>query len=185
MRIVCWSPTWSPDHSGIGLEQVTLMPDSADSTLLAFNEDGTPLRITYHLHWNEVGRLLRADLQSRSGTQSGALALRSDGHGNWQDAGGTPLRDLDGCIDIDIWPTPFTNSFPIWRSALEIGERREFLMAWVSGPDLTVEAKPQAYTRLQDYLYLFESLDGSGFKAELPVDEAGLVLDYPELFRRV
>ncbi len=58
-------------------------------------------------------------------------------------------------------------------------------MAWVSAPDLEVVAKPQAYTRLEDRLYLFESLDGTGFKAMLPVDEDGLVTEYPELFRRV
>jgi hypothetical protein len=34
-------------------------------------------------------------------------------------------------------------------------------------------------------LYLFENLDGSGFAAELPVDEDGVVPDYPDLFRRV
>jgi uncharacterized protein len=34
-------------------------------------------------------------------------------------------------------------------------------------------------------LYLFENLDGSDFKAELPVDEDGIVIDYPELFLRV
>ena len=33
--------------------------------------------------------------------------------------------------------------------------------------------------------YLFENLDGSGFRADLPVDEDGIVLDYPDLFRRV
>lgn len=58
-------------------------------------------------------------------------------------------------------------------------------MAWVSAPDLAVEAKPQAYTRLEERLYLFESLDGNGFKAKLPVDDNGFVTDYPELFRRV
>ena len=88
-------------------------------------------------------------------------------------------------MDIDIWPTPFTNSFPIRRVPLEVGERREFRMAWVFAPDLTVSPQPQAYTQLADRLYLFESLVGSGFSAELPVDEDGIVLDYPGLFRRV
>ena len=58
-------------------------------------------------------------------------------------------------------------------------------MAWVFAPSLTVHAQPQAYTRLADRLYLFENLDGSGFRVELPVDEEGIVLDYPNLFRRV
>ena len=88
-------------------------------------------------------------------------------------------------MDIDIWPTPFTNSFPIHREAMAVGERRQFRVAWVLAPDLTLRPQPQAYTRLADRLYLFENLDGSGFRAELAVDEDGVVLDYPELFRRV
>jgi hypothetical protein len=88
-------------------------------------------------------------------------------------------------LDIDIWPTPFTNSFPILREPMAVGERRSFRMAWVLGTELTVKPQAQAYTRVRDRLYLFENLDGSGFKAELPVDEDGIVLDYPELFRRV
>jgi hypothetical protein len=51
-------------------------------------------------------------------------------------------------------------------------------MAWIFAPDLTVQAQPQACTRLADRRYLFENLDGSGFRAELPGDEHGIVLDY-------
>lgn len=64
-----------------------------------------------------------------------ALSLRTDNSGRWSLADGTTRPDLDGCLDIDIWPTPFTNSFPIHREALSIGERRTFRMAWVSGGD--------------------------------------------------
>jgi len=185
MRSVCWSPTWSPGHEGHGLEQVTLRENGVDSVLLAFDEDGEPFRLNYHLDWDHRGRLLLAELESHKETRVASLTLRSDGEGNWQDAAGGALPHLAGCIDIDIWPTPLTNSLPIWRSQLQIGERRGFRMAWVAAPALTVEAKPQAYTRVAERVYLFESLDGSGFKAELPVDENGLVIDYPELFRRV
>jgi len=184
-HVVCWSPLWSPRHIGQGLEQVRLTESSADSMLLAFDEDGTPFRLTYRLNWDGQGRLLAADLEAAKGARITSLQLRSDGNGRWQDAQGARLGQLDGCIDIDIWPTPLTNSFPLWRSPLQLGQRKEFLMAWVAAPDLTVEAKRQAYTRLADRLNLFESLDGSGFKAELPVDERGLVTDYPSLFKRV
>jgi hypothetical protein len=111
--------------------------------------------------------------------------LQTDGEGRWRDGIGQRLAELDGCLDIDIWPTPFTNSFPIRRRPIAVGERQEFRMAWVFGPDLTIRPQPQGYTRLAERLYLFESLDGSGFKAELPVDEDGIVLDYPGLFQRV
>jgi hypothetical protein len=68
---------------------------------------------------------------------------------------------------------------------MAIGERRQFRMAWLFAPELTLHPQPQAYTRLTERSYLFENLDGSGFRAELPVDDDGIVLDYPDLFRRV
>jgi uncharacterized protein len=87
-------------------------------------------------------------------------------------------------VDVDIWPTPFTNSFPIRRETISVGERRSFRTAWISAPGLTVHAQPQAYTRLSGRRYIFENLS-SGFNAELSVDEDGIVVDYPNLFRRV
>ena len=51
---------------------------------------------------------------------------------------------------------------------MSIGERRQFLMAWIFAPDLTVHAQPQAYTRLAHRRYLFENLDGSGSRRSFP-----------------
>ncbi|MBC7842469.1 MAG: putative glycolipid-binding domain-containing protein [Gemmatimonadaceae bacterium] len=184
-RTVCWSPTWSAGFENIGLEHVVLAPRSADSVLLACDESGVPFRLTYLLRWDAAGCIRTADFHSRHGLQEKRLLLRSDGSGHWTTGDGHALAGLKGCIDIDIWPTPLTNSLPIWRSQLRIGERREFRMAWIAAPDLTVEAKQQAYTRLRDRLYLFESLDDSGFQATLDVDEDDIVLDYPGLFRRL
>ncbi len=42
----------------------------------------------------------------------------------------------------------------------------------------------QAYTRLDERLYRYESLE-SGYQVELPVDADGVVRDYPGLFRRL
>jgi hypothetical protein len=180
---VCWTPTWS--RNGLGFEHVLLAENTADSSLLAFDDDGEPFRLRYRLRWSDSGLLQQAELETLKGTQARSLSLNADGHGRWRNALSHHLSSLDGCLDIDIWPTPLTNSFPIWRSHLKIGQRQEFRMAWVSAPDLTVVAKQQAYTRLEERLYLFESLDGTGFKATLPVDGDGFVVDYPELFSRV
>jgi len=184
-RTICWQPTWNSAWEGIGLEHLLLTHDTADSVVLAFDEDSEPFRLVYRLHWSEEWQLRRADFSLAKDGSSRSLSLHTDGKGNWQDGEGRILVELDGCMDIDIWPTPFTNSFPMRRQPMAIGERRTFRMAWVFGPDLTVRPQPQAYTRMNDRLYLFENLDGSDFKAELPVDEDCIVLDYPELFRRV
>jgi hypothetical protein len=184
-RTISWLPTRNSSWEAIGLEHLLLTHDTADSVVLAADEESGPFRLVYRLHWNEKWQLRSADFSLAKDGSSRSLNLHTDGNGNWQDGEGRSLVELDGCVDIDIWPTPFTNSFPIRRQPMAIGERRTFRMAWVFGPDLTVRPQPQAYTRVSDRLYLFESLDGSGFKVELPVDEDGIVLDYPELFRRV
>lgn len=184
-RTICWTPMWNKNLEGIGLEHLLLAEDVADSVVLAFDEKHGPFRLTYRLAWDESWQLHDAQLTVATERPTRALNLHTDGQGRWRHGDGRTIDELDGCLDIDIWPTPFTNCFPIRREPMAIGERRQFQMAWIFAPDLTVRRQPQAYTRLADKRYLFESLDGSGFKAELPVDEDGMVMDYPGLFRRV
>jgi uncharacterized protein len=184
-RTLCWTPLWSGPHPGVGLEHLLLSEGRADGVVLAVDDERGPLRLHYQLAWGADWQLASVVLTLDAAGTRQALRLRTDGQGRWHDANGGALGHLDGCRDIDIWPTPFTNTFPIRRVPLALGERREFLMAWVDGTALTVQPQRQAYTRLAERLYRFESLDGSGFTADLPVDEDGLVLDYPGLFRRV
>jgi hypothetical protein len=184
-RTICWTPLWNKDREGVGLEHLLLAEHGADSVVLAFEEEHGPFRLTYRLSWDESWQLRDAELVVATERSTQSLSLQTDGHGHWRDGDGRAIAELAGCLDIDIWPTPFTNSFPIRREPMTVGERRQFRMAWIFAPDLTVHPQPQAYTRLADRLYLFENLDGSGFTAQLPVDEDGIVLDYPDLFRRV
>ena len=183
-RAICWTPIWNEARAGLGLEHLLLAEGVADSVLLAFAEDGGPFRLTYRLTWDESWRLRDARLVVATERSTRSLSLETDGHGHWRHGDGRGIPELEGCTDIDIWPTPFTNTFPIRRESMAVGERRELVMAWVTAPELTVHRVPQAYTRLGARAYLFENLDGSGFRAELPVDDDGIVLDYPGHFRR-
>ena len=182
---VCWVPLWNERRAGVGLEHLLLGAHEADSVVLGIDRDAGAFRLAYRLTWDSHWRLRSAELRMATAAGTGALSLRSDGCGSWTLADATPRPDLAGCIDIDVWPTPFTNTFPLRRAALRIGERRTFRMAWVSAFDMAVQARPQAYTRLEGNLYRFEELEASGFQADLGVDEDGLVVDYPGLFRRV
>ena len=184
-RTIWWRPLWNKDREGVGLEHLLLAQLAADSVVLAYDEEHGPFRLTYRLNWDDSWQLRDAELNLTTERSSRSLTLQTDGQGHWRNGDGRSIAELDGCRDIDIWPTPFTNTFPIRREPMAVGERRQFRMAWIFAPDLTVHPQPQAYTRLAERLYLFENLDGSGFRAELPVDEDGIVLDYPDLFRRV
>lgn len=185
IRTVCWAPIWNKKHERTGLEHLVLTKSTADSVILAMDEDDAPFRLDYHLRWARSGCLLEAHLVLITGESRRSMGLRADGKGRWKHADGPHIPELDGCIDVDIWPTPFTNSFPIWRTPMTVGQREVFRVAWIDGTALTVEAKSQAYSRIGELRYLFESLDGGGFQAELCLDEDGLVRDYPDLFQRV
>jgi hypothetical protein len=112
------------------------------------------------------------------------LRLHADGAGAWTDDHGTALPDLDGCLDVDLAFSPFTNTLAIRRLALREGASGDTRVALVSAPELTVAPDPQRYTRLAVDRYRFDSLD-SDFTRELAVDEHALLLDYPGLFRRL
>ncbi len=120
-----------------------------------------------------------------------SLHVKSDGRGNWRDEiGSRPLPNLNGCIDVDIGITPATNTLPIKRLKLGAQESRDITVAYVALPDqidsdFLPQQAEQRYTCLMpDRRYRYEGLFRA-FTAELEVDEAGLVLDYPDTFRRV
>jgi hypothetical protein len=111
------------------------------------------------------------------------LALRADGEGRWTNADGVPLTALAGAIDLDLSASPFTNTLPIRRLGLSVGDAAEITVAYVSFPDLALFPHPQRYTRLAERTWLFESLDAD-FRREITVDDDGLVVSYPGLFER-
>ena len=88
-----------------------------------------------------------------------------------------------------MYPSPFTNTLPIRRlPAVVVGAPTPLTVAYVALPDLTIRPTAQEYTLLErrpdGARWRFRSLD-DGFTAELSVDAAGLVRDYPGIARRV
>ncbi len=104
--------------------------------------------------------------------------------GRWTADDGTHRADLDGCVDIDLAGTPFTNTLPIRRLDGHLSQPTELRMLYVRFDTFEPLADEQRYTELSPRLYRYEAVDRS-FQVELPVDEDGLVTDYPTLFRRV
>jgi hypothetical protein len=177
---------------GPGLEHLRLRVDGAgaraDSVIIALDDDGRPFRARFAIETDPAWRVRRARIELL-GDSARALALHADGLGHWTDAVTGAARPLDGCLDIDVYPSPFTNTLPIRRlPAPAVGEPVALAVAYVTLPALTVRPAGQEYTLLErrpdGARWRFRSLD-SGFTAELPVDAAGLVRDYPGIARRL
>jgi uncharacterized protein len=92
------------------------------------------------------------------------------------------LPDLQGCIDVDLGLTPATNTLPIRRLKLEIGQEATITAAWVQFPSLKVVPLQQRYTRLSETSYRYSN---EGFEALLEVDELGLVVQYEGYWERI
>ena len=148
--------------------------------------EGAPIRVEYRLAWDIQWRARELLIRTESPGGVNRLELRSDGGGTWTDGEGTHLPGLDGCIDIDIAMTPLTNTLPIRRLGLAVGERREMDVVYVKMPDLVVVPVTQSYEFLEatneGALYRYQS---STFQAELSVDRNDLVVSYPTVWERV
>jgi hypothetical protein len=105
------------------------------------------------------------------------LDLAADEEGHWFTQGGE-LIQVRVSVDVDLGFSPSTNTLPIRRLGLAVGDAAEVQAAWVRFPEMTVEPLAQRYTRLAADRYLYESL-ASDFRAELEVDELGLIVRYP------
>src|SRR5262250_1816926 len=154
-RAICWTRIGEREH---GLEHLLLDEGAADGLVIAVDDDQRPFRLAYRLTWDTAWRVRDARLSVTTEHDTRTLQLESDGKGHWRDGEARALPALDGCRDIDIWPTPFTNTFALRREPMTAGERRELVVAWVAAPELSVRPARQAYTRLADRRYRFESL---------------------------
>jgi hypothetical protein len=111
------------------------------------------------------------------------LWLATDGHGRWGEMNGAHRTELDGCIDIDLKSTPFTNVIPIRRLPLHVGHSASQSVITVDIETLGVTVVPQVYSRLDTHTWSYISLT-TGEQVEVSVDQFGFVLDEPGSFVR-
>ena len=184
-REVIWSRLDTP-----GLEHLRLEQDdagiAADGLVIAM--DGRlPIRLRYQLNCDADWRVRTVAL-AKMGEAGQQIELYADGVGHWTDAAERTIAALDGCIDVDISVTPFTNTLPMRRLGLKPGEAAEILVAYIAAETMEVRPMRQRYTCIElgpDVArYRYESVE-SGFTAELTVDADSLVVEYPQLWSMV
>ena len=147
-------------------------------------DEGMTWGMHYALHVDAswATRSLAASGFSEEGSWS--LALVADGAGAWT-RDGVAAPEFDGCLDVDMVSTVFTNTLAVRRLGLEVEGSGTLDVVWIGTPaGREVERMPQRYTRVGIRGYRFEVVGGE-FEADLEFDEFGLVLSYPGLAQRV
>jgi uncharacterized protein len=184
---------WRHHDARDGFEVVFL--DSGDSAGRGYRvegqvagvEDGVVWAVHYVIALDPAWRTRTARVRGRSPAGRYELRMEADGDGHWL-VDGTATAQLDGCLDVDLEASSFTNAFPVHRLGLAVGADAQAPAAYVRAETPTVERLEQRYVRLDDdgtrqrYDYTSPAF---GFRAVLGFDEAGLVLDYPGIATRV
>lgn len=174
---------------GIGLEHLILQEANAgifaDSWVIG-EVKGEPFRLHYTVTCDNQWRT-RVVTAAVLTPELRHIEMTVNEEGVWTDRFNNAIEELDGCVDLDISATPFTNTLPLRRLSLRSGEAAVIDVAYLSIPDLEWRLSMQRYTCLQrtskSARYHFESLR-SGFQAEIEVDRQSIVTTYPGLFDR-
>ena len=167
------------DHAVIAPEQGRIV---VRGSIIGARGGVAPYGVYWRLDLDEAWRTRELAIGTTDGR---GLHLLSDGAGHWANGTGEPLPEFDGCRDVDLAGTPFTNTLPIRRRPWEEGMRAETPMVYVPFDSFEPVVDRQIYTCLEPgRRFLYEAADRT-FSAELVVDSDGLVTDYPGLFSRV
>lgn len=171
---------------GTGLERFELVRAADDwifrGTMLTLAADAA-MEAKYEIVCDRSFRTRRANVSVRDATGERTLQIMTE-NGRWYE-NGRENKTVVGALDIDLGWSPSTNTLPIRRLGLEIGQASgEFVAAWVRFPELTLQPLPQEYFRLEDRKYRYSSRGGA-FVANLLVDDHGLALNYEGFWQRV
>lgn len=148
---------------------------------LRFPEGPTSFRYAILCDTSWRTRSARVDLLLRRERRS--LQVEINEAREWT-IGGLRRSDMRGFTDVDLSPSPSTNTLALRRLELQVGDSAEIQVGWVVFPDLEVRAVRQRYHRLSERRYRYEGLH-NGFVAEFEVDAQGFVTDYPEFWERL
>ena len=169
-----------------GLERLVLERTDtgivATSTVLCLEAGGYRLDYVWDFDPSWQTRSVSIRRRGENGETS-RLLERKDG--NWYVDGS--LREDLACVDHpDLSVTPFCNTPPILDLSSHAGDELTIATAFIDGNDLSVGKSSQKYVRRGPLLVRYVDLGLSkGFEADLAIDEAGFVLDYEGLFKRV
>lgn len=179
---------------------VDLAPHRLTAVGIAIGTAPVAYRMDYKLE--TLGTFVTSGLlvKTRGDGWSRELDLRRNRAGKWSirtslsgsvdlpEPGGA-VADFAESLDCDLALSPLTNTMPVLRHGLlEGGGPLDFVMAWVSVPDLGVQRSGQRYTFVRregaHSIVRYES-SSRDFVAELTFDADGFVIAYPGIGRRI
>jgi hypothetical protein len=177
---VCWSGReyQSIEHCLVTIHDAGVEIDSA----IVGRYHETIYRVEYRIKCTPKWETTYCKIRSRLNGVREEIILERGEDEIWR-KNGERMPELSGCSDVDIPLTPFTNTLPIRRLNLDVGSSQQIRVVYLDLLQRKIEPVQQFYRRIDGTTYHYENVPND-FEADIIVDEHGLVLDYPSLFRR-
>ena len=149
--------------------------------MAVFSHEQKPCQLNYLVVCDALWHTLSASIEGWLGNKFVNIKLSTDTNQHWW-MNDVEISEVKGCIDFDLNFSPSTNTIPIRRLNLRVGEKVDITVAWLKFPGFTLEPLAQRYQRLEEGLYRYES-GGGRYVADLRVNRSGFVIDYPGIWK--
>jgi hypothetical protein len=142
-----------------------------------------PAEIRYVTTCNSEGLTCACAVEILAGEGIRSFRIHVSERGQWI-VNGVEAPELSGVNDVDLSFSPCSNTLPVRRLNLPVGEKACIASAWLRFPELDIVRAEQIYTRLSEERYRFETGTGD-FRAELIIDDHGIVTTYGDLWQSI
>lgn len=151
-----------------------------NSTISVCLEDNI-CNIEYHLKTNKNWESQYCKITNCYGIENKTLELQRLPGNKWM-INGSEEAEYNGFDGLDISVTPFTNTLIVNRRQLREEESINMRIIYIDPLKMQCEPIAVRYTKLSESEFEYENLT-SGFNVVLDVDDDGLVINYPRLFK--
>lgn len=154
---------------------------TVESKIIGCHEDKI-YNVEYKIHtdknWIVQNFLIESEVNTIKRTSSGKR-----NQGQWE-INNVINPEFNNFKFIDISLTPFTNTLPVNNLKLSENSSQKIDVLYIDVLNHHIRPVQQQYTRTSVNKYLYENLEND-FKAEISIDETGLVTVYPKLFEKI
>ncbi|MGF7118621.1 putative glycolipid-binding domain-containing protein [Methanobacterium oryzae] len=103
----------------------------------------------------------------------------------WYDGSGQHLKEFDDVGFVDISISPFTNTLPIKRVDFKGKEPQKIDIIYFDENLFSLRRLQQIYSKIDERTYRYQDVELPDFIYDIVVDDDGLLVYFPKLFKQV
>jgi hypothetical protein len=145
-------------------------------------DNNIPFAMEYDMALTEDWDIKEISIKSFLDERTTRLVHDND---KWYNGNYQHLSEFDGIEFVDISISPFTNTLPIKRLQLEGEQAQKVDIIYFDENKFSLRKVQQIYSYVGERTYCYQDIELPDFVSNITVDEDGMVIDFPKMFRRV